>query len=189
MAKRAVKIIARASVSLFVCATISCLLPVNSAWAGSCGGTETVLLSCDNDQNGILGVLCLVVSIFTVGIGILATIGITFAGIQYLTAGGSEEQVRKAKKRIYHAVIGIAAYVLMAPLMNFLLPGGLFGCNGQNEDSGNAENSELDTPDDSGTPSQPVESREEPEDEDLGFDETSGSILETQARDEGWNQP
>lgn len=66
--------------------------------------------------------LKLVVRIMTVGIGILAAIGIAVSGIQYLTAGGNEEKTRKAKRRIFEIVIGLAAYALIYAALRFLLP-------------------------------------------------------------------
>lgn len=76
----------------------------------------------DGEGSGIKHILELVVEIMTVGVGILATIGLSVAGVQYLTAGGSEEQTRKAKRRIFEIVIGLAAYVLIYAILYFLLP-------------------------------------------------------------------
>ena len=94
---------------------------VNTAILGengcSCKSGETG----ENGQ-GITNILTLVVDILTVGIGILAAIGITIVGIQYLTAGGSEEQTRKAKRRMLEIVIGVAAYVVLYALLRWLLP-------------------------------------------------------------------
>ena len=58
----------------------------------------------------------------TVGIGILGAIGITVAGIQYITAGGNEERTRKAKRRIFELVIGFFAYILIYAALTFLVP-------------------------------------------------------------------
>ena len=71
---------------------------------------------------GIKCILNLVVDIMTIGVGILAAIGLGISGIQYLTAGGSEEQTRKAKRRIFEIVIGLFAYVLIYAFLKFILP-------------------------------------------------------------------
>ena len=76
----------------------------------------------DATAGGIMNILNLVVEIMTIGIGILAVIGITVTGIQYMTASGNEEQVRKSKRRILEIVIGLAAYVLIYAGLVFLLP-------------------------------------------------------------------
>lgn len=93
------------------------------------GAQAAILTTCADtgrdSQNGagIICILGLVVDIMTIGIGILAVIGITVSGIQYITAGGSEEQTRKAKRRIFEIVLGLAVYAVSYLLLRFLLPG------------------------------------------------------------------
>ena len=87
-------------------------------------GENEVSCSCDDGEGGsIKEILKLVVDIMSIGVGILAVIGISVSGVQYLTAGGSEEKTRKAKRRILEIVIGLIAYVLIYALLRFLLPG------------------------------------------------------------------
>ncbi len=86
---------------------------------------ETAILEECGDRDGSDSIICLLrtaVDILSVGIGILAVIGITIVGIQYLTAGGNEEQTRKAKRRLFEIVIGIVAYVVIYALLQWLLP-------------------------------------------------------------------
>lgn len=96
------------------------------AFADDC--VQTAILGnnhevCDNgDGSSITYVLNLVVDIMSVLIGILGVIGITITGIQYLTAGGSEEKTRKAKRRLFEIVIGLAVYAVMYALLSWLLP-------------------------------------------------------------------
>lgn len=79
--------------------------------------------SCDNGGgSSIVDVLMLVINIMSIIIGILAAIGIAVTGIQYLTAGGNEEKTRKAKRRLFEIVIGVAAYVLLYVFLNWLIP-------------------------------------------------------------------
>lgn len=82
----------------------------------------TDICDCGNGE-GVKEILKIVVNIMSAGIGILAIVGISVSGIQYLTAGGSEDKTRKAKRRILEIVIGLAAYVLIYVLLYFLLPG------------------------------------------------------------------
>ncbi len=63
-----------------------------------------------------------IVNIFTVIVGAVAVGAIAFAGAQYLTAGGNEEKLRKSKHRIIEIVIGLAIYLLLYAILNFLLP-------------------------------------------------------------------
>lgn len=79
---------------------------------------------CDSgDGDSIMNLLILVVDIMTIGVGILGVVGITIVGIQYLTAGGNEERVRKSKRRMLEIVIGLAAYVVAYAVLRFLIPG------------------------------------------------------------------
>ena len=71
----------------------------------------------------VIAILKLIVEILTIGVGILAAVGITITGTQYLTAGGNEEKTRKAKRRLIEIVIGIAVYVSIYFLLKFLIPG------------------------------------------------------------------
>lgn len=81
-----------------------------------------ILTGCAAAEDGIQCLLQLVVDIMSVGVGILAFIGISVSGIQYLTAGGSEEKTRKAKRRILEIVIGLALYVVIYAVLKWLLP-------------------------------------------------------------------
>ncbi|MBR3180420.1 hypothetical protein IKF57_02750 [Candidatus Saccharibacteria bacterium] len=86
-----------------------------------------ILTTCADDEDGAGGgikcVILLVVDILSILIGIAGVIGIVVVGIQYLTAGGNEEQTRKAKRRLFEIVIGIAVYALAYSLLKWLLPG------------------------------------------------------------------
>ena len=77
---------------------------------------------CGNGE-AVKQILLDVVDILTAIIGILAAIGLGVSGIQYLTAGGNEEQTRKSKRRIFEIVIGIAVYLVIYALLKWLLPG------------------------------------------------------------------
>lgn len=80
--------------------------------------------ACDcGHGESVVAILTLVLDILTGLIGIVAVIGITIVGIQYLTAGGSEEKTRKAKRRLFEIVLGVAAYVVIYVLLKWLLPG------------------------------------------------------------------
>lgn len=76
----------------------------------------------DGSGDSIKHILNLVVNIMTIGVGILGVLGITIVGIQYLTAGGSEEKTRKAKRRMFEIIIGLVAYVLIYAALSWLIP-------------------------------------------------------------------
>ena len=88
--------------------------PVFATSAPSTFGVDTIILNtCGDDDDGITCILNLVVDVFTIGVGILGVVGISVAGIQYLTASGDEAKMRKAKRRIVEIVIGLALYAVM----------------------------------------------------------------------------
>lgn len=82
---------------------------------------EPIIFTTCGSGNGeaIQCILNTVIDIMSVGIGILGVIGISIVGIQYLTAGGNEEQTRKAKKRMFEIILGLAIYAAIAAILKF----------------------------------------------------------------------
>ncbi len=122
-----------AGVVILVCVfSFSTILFNETAFAGCASGqVETSILGgstgcVDVGREGIYGILGTVIKVLTYLIGVLGTVGLVISGIQYMTAGGSESQVAKAKNRIINIVIGLVAYGLMATFLNFIIPGGVF---------------------------------------------------------------
>ena len=74
---------------------------------------------------GINEILNLALNVMTMGVGILATVGIVISGIQWMTARDNESQIVKAKSRLFNIVIGIALWGIMYLLLAWLTPGGL----------------------------------------------------------------
>ncbi len=85
---------------------------------------ETSILPENWEIKDILG---LALNILVYGLGVAATLGVIIAGIMYMTARDSEQQVAQAKKRLYEIVIGLVAWALMYAVLNWLIPGGLSG--------------------------------------------------------------
>lgn len=79
----------------------------------------------DGKGCGVFTVLNYVIDVLAFGIGIAAAVGITIAGITYLTAKGDEAKTTKAKSRIREMVIGVAIFVSLWAILSFLLPGGV----------------------------------------------------------------
>ncbi|MBR1795714.1 C39 family peptidase [Candidatus Saccharibacteria bacterium] len=81
---------------------------------------------CDScDGGSVFKILALIIKILTAGVGVLAVLGITIAGIMYLTSSGNEVKMAKAKNRIFQVVIGILVYGVMFAVLQFLIPGGI----------------------------------------------------------------
>lgn len=104
---------------------VASFVVVQPVFATSCEGVDTAIIDCGDNESGIGAILKAVIDIASVGVGVLGAIGITVAGIQYLTAKDSEEQVRKAKRRIFEIVIGLIAYALIYAVISWLMPNGV----------------------------------------------------------------
>lgn len=111
----------------FVAATILAfsvfITPVFAAEEKNTGVETAILTTCGQDSDGVSCILKLVVDIMSIGIGVLGVIGITVVGVQYLTAGGDEGKVKKAKQRMFEIVIGLVTYVIIYAALRWLLPG------------------------------------------------------------------
>lgn len=76
----------------------------------------------DGSGSSIWDIFRTTVEIMSIGVGILGVVGISVVGVQYLTAGGSEEKATKAKRRMYEIVIGLAAYAVLSGVIMWLMP-------------------------------------------------------------------
>lgn len=117
------------------------LAPLAAA-ESKCGGVNTAIISCGQgdgkstdpndptgglENSGLWGLLLLILNVMTAGVGILAVGGIVYGSVLYTTAADKAEQTKKAIGIITNVVIGIVAYALMYLVLNFLIPGGIFG--------------------------------------------------------------
>ena len=96
-----------------------------NVFAASCSGVDTSILECEGGgDSGVNHILSSVLEIMTIGIGILAVLGITWAGIQYLTSGSDTARATKARRRLLEIVVGVICYVLIYGFLSWLTPGG-----------------------------------------------------------------
>jgi len=82
---------------------------------GSFGGQ----VGYDQSDSDLTGKIALIINIVLGFLGLLAVIMILFAGFNWMTAGGNEETVTKAKGTIKNAVIGIAIVLSAFIIVNF----------------------------------------------------------------------
>ncbi|MBP5656552.1 hypothetical protein J6X15_03145 [Candidatus Saccharibacteria bacterium] len=73
-----------------------------------CSGAES------NGEQTIKDIIIFVIGVLSIGIGVLATIGIIICGYLIMTARDNEQQITKAKKRLMEIVIGIVIWAIMA---------------------------------------------------------------------------
>lgn len=83
------------------------------AW---CGSAES------GGQAAIEDIIKFAISILSIGIGVLATIGLIVCGYLIMSARDNEAQVQKAKKRIVEIVIGIVLWALGALVLLLIIP-------------------------------------------------------------------
>lgn len=96
-----------------------------NAFAAECAGAETSLIECkEGGDGGVNHILILIIDILSIGVGVLAVISLSWAGILYLTSKGDTSKTTIAKRRIGEIVIGIAVYSVIFVLVQWLLPGG-----------------------------------------------------------------
>lgn len=104
--------------------------PTAQAETQKCGDVDTSIIGGDickgeGGKSTIFNLLTWVLRILTAGVGIAAVGGIGYGALLYTTAEGKPDQTKKAISIITNVVIGIAAYALMAVVLNFLIPGGI----------------------------------------------------------------
>ena len=99
-----------------------------------CGGVATSVVDCAQTgtsgsgiaNTGVWGILLLAINILTALVALAAVGGVVYGAVLYTSAGGSQEQVKKAMGIITNVVIGVITYALMYSVSNFLIPGGIF---------------------------------------------------------------
>lgn len=103
-------------------------LPV---FAADCGGVETQIVECstanDTTDNPVVAILVIAIKVLTAVVGIAAIASLVYAGILYSSASDNAPQVAKAKETIRNAIVGLLLFAGMTMLINYLIPGGLFG--------------------------------------------------------------
>ena len=81
---------------------------------------------CDNcNGSAVMQILAYVVRAMTIGVGILAVIGIMVFGIRYLTSRGDENLAIKARRHLFQVLIGIVSYIVLVLTASWILPGNL----------------------------------------------------------------
>lgn len=119
------------SISILAAAFLFSIIHSSSVFATSCGGVNTSIINCnEGGDGGIFHILLLVLDILSIGIGILAVIGISIAGVTYMTAKDDTAKATKSKRRLYEIVNGVACYVVLYGVLAWLLPGQSESLNG-----------------------------------------------------------
>lgn len=81
-----------------------------------------------------------IINFLSFGVGIAVVGMIVFAGIQYITSGGVPQKIDAARSRITNAVIALVLYIFMYAIIQWLIPGGLFGSSSEADCPPNVSN-------------------------------------------------
>lgn len=94
---------------------------------GECAGVKTDYFACEGDgAEAIAGLMTQIMMIMTIGVGIIATGGLVYAGVLYASAQDNQEQLKKSRGVVRNVVVGLLLYVFMIAIVDWLVPGGIF---------------------------------------------------------------
>ncbi len=94
-----------------------------------CGKARVNLLACGTDEGNLAfqNLLKIAAIVLSFAVGAAAVAGLAWASVLYAKAEDNEGNVAASKELIRNIVIGLLLYVLLLALVNWLVPGGLFG--------------------------------------------------------------
>lgn len=97
--------------------------------SGRCGEARVNILVCGTQggATALNNVLKIALQVLTMLVGVAALGGLTWASVQYARAADDSGVVSDAKKLIRNVIIGIILYGFLVAIVNWLLPGGVFG--------------------------------------------------------------
>ena len=70
---------------------------------------------------GVNNILTDAINVFSVIVGVISVIMIIVGGFHYITSGGSQEKVKKAKDTLVYAIIGLIIVALAQVIVRFVL--------------------------------------------------------------------
>ena len=73
-----------------------------------------------SEETGIAEVIALIIKMFLSIVGVIFIVLIIYSGFRWMTSGGEEEAIRKAKKTIVAATIGLVIVILAYTLTYFI---------------------------------------------------------------------
>lgn len=119
-------------IPLFATAVIgqAVFLPTAHAAALECSVLPASFCSSATEDNPkksvVFTLLEWVLGIMSAGVGIVAVAAFVYAGIMYSSASNKPDQVKKAKDIMTQTVIGLVVFAIMALVIQWLVPGGVF---------------------------------------------------------------
>ncbi len=135
--------------SIITLALISTVFMLLSVWSffpvkGYAGGKETPVetsngkvalpgdessINCKNgigkDDCGITKYIIIFINVLSAILGVVITISIIVAGIQYSASAGNPQAVEASKKRISNAILALVVFAFMFGFLQWIVPGGV----------------------------------------------------------------
>lgn len=94
--------------------------------AATCDGVEVAVgVDCTDKDNVIFSYLGGIIKFIAPGVGIVIVLMIIIGGIRYIASGGNPEAAAAAKKMVTNALLALVAFIFLAAILNFIIPGGL----------------------------------------------------------------
>lgn len=126
-----------------------------AAVSADCGNTKTQIISCDSETGvgSINSLISIALTVLTVGIGVVATGALAYAGMIYASAREEQAKVSEAKGLVRNVVIGLLLYMFTVVIINWLVPGGIIS-GGDSTGDESSQQTGTGSPTPSGTPSQ-----------------------------------
>ena len=95
--------------------------------------TATTIIGADQDAidcatgdcNFVIKYINPLIKFLSAGVGVVVTLMIIVAGIQYSSAGSDPQKVAASKRKITNAITALILYLLLFAILNWLVPGGL----------------------------------------------------------------
>ncbi len=87
------------------------------------GDVPSSIAQATGGEGSIRNLILNIVNFFLLFLGLIAVIMIIYGGITYVTAGGNQEHVEKAKKIIMYAIIGIVIVLISFALVRTVISG------------------------------------------------------------------
>lgn len=92
-----------------------------------CEGVRlTIDVNCVDADNPILAYVGGFINFLIAGVGLIVTIMLGIAGIQYMAAQGNPSAIEGARKKVSNAIIAFVTFIFMYAILQWLVPGGIF---------------------------------------------------------------
>jgi uncharacterized membrane protein (DUF485 family) len=95
-----------------------------TAWEGQYGTNEIGQTFGVGDPSSVKDIRTIIIEIVNIALtmlGILFLVLIVFAGYQWMTSGGNEDSITKARKRMVNAIIGLVIVLASWTITNFII--------------------------------------------------------------------